>query len=172
MMSLRSRWFSAMSTRNAFFCSCKGTPCTGRDASGASSKSHARLKPPDLPAVSRSGPSGIYEPQYLVRLLPHQRLAPECLDVETHQRLGVGAAQVESPLRELHREPVGEVESERAALVLRAHAGQNRLRIGLQVPVDLAADRVEPHALADECRQRPALRDHLQDDEPGNHAAV
>jgi len=41
------------------------------------------------------------------------------------------------------------------------------------VPVDLAAGRKEPHALADEFRQgQAALTDHLQHQQPRNHAAI
>src|SRR6185437_8160255 len=173
MMSLRSRWFSAMSTRKGFFCSCNGTPCSERDAPGASSKSHARLKPNELPHYAAVGTaSRVDEPQQLIRLLPHEWLTAARLHIEPHQGLGVGAAQVESPLGEFHRQSVGEVDGEGAALVLLPHAREDRGRGGAELPVDLAADGIEPHALAHERRERPTLCDHLQHDEPGDHAAV
>src|SRR5262249_60869579 len=49
------------------------------------------------------------ELKHLGRLLTHEWLAAAGFHVEAHQRLGVGAAQGETPLCELHRQAVSEV---------------------------------------------------------------
>src|SRR6185312_12067155 len=91
--------------------------------------------------LSAPAASGFDQSQQLLGLLAHQRLAAATLDVQPHERLRVGAAQVEPPLREFHREPVGQIDAERIALVLLPRPAQDRFRIRFQVPVDLAADR-------------------------------
>src|SRR5262252_5811552 len=94
------------------------------------------------------------ELQHLGRLLAHEWLTAAGFHIEAHQRLGVRAAQVETPLCELHRQAVREVDGPRRALVVRAHAGEDRAGIARKVPVDLPTRRKEAHALTDERRER------------------
>src|ERR1700722_10738320 len=47
------------------------------------------------------------EPQQFLGLLLHQRRAAARLDVQAHQRLGVGTAQIEAPFGKLHRQTIG-----------------------------------------------------------------
>ena len=57
----------------------------------------------------------------------HQRRIGARLNVQAHQRLGVGAAQIEAPAIEFHRQPIGEVDRACARLVVVLHARQHRL---------------------------------------------
>src|ERR1700733_6019027 len=102
----------------------------------------------------------------------HQIHRAARLDVEPYQGLGVRAAQVEAPILEFERHPVGTVDDDGLRRVARFEGGDGRLGVGNPV-VEFAADGKQPDALVDQLRQRDArLAQNLRDDEPGNHAAV
>src|SRR5579863_1248141 len=99
---------------------------------------------PRTPADRRPPPphvSPLDELQHLGGFLAHQRLAPACLDVEAHQRLGIGAAQIEAPLVEFHRQSVRQVDRLGKRLIVRAHPLDDRGGAGCELAIDLPARR-------------------------------
>src|SRR5687767_7674843 len=102
----------------------------------------------------------------------HQISIATALDVEPDQRLGVGCAEVETPGIELEAYPVGEVFAPRRWPVARKDPLERR-RAVRDPPVDLAAGRKPPDALAHELRQRLTALGHEQrDQQPRDHPAV
>ena len=60
----------------------------------------------------------IEQPQYLSGLLLHQCHTAARLDVQTQQRFGIRAAQIEAPTVKFHRQPVGEIDAPGARLII------------------------------------------------------
>src|SRR5579862_3919360 len=79
--------------------------------------------------------------QHLGGFLAHQRLAPACLDVEAHQGLGIGAAEIKSPVTEFHGQPIRRVDRGGARLIVRAHPLDDRGGAGCELAIDLPARR-------------------------------
>src|SRR5690242_17341259 len=91
--------------------------------------------------------SDVQKLQDLLRLVLHQGDASARLDVETHQRLGVRASEVEAPLRKLHGQAVREIHSLRRPGVNLSDPLQHSAGFALQMPVDLAAGRKQGRPL-------------------------
>src|ERR1700693_3753870 len=68
------------------------------------------------------------------------------LDIEPYQGLGVRAAQIEAPVRELERHAVGSIQNEglRRIACLEGRDGRLRLR---DPKIELTADRTQPDPL-------------------------
>src|SRR5580700_1328326 len=113
---------------------------------------------PSTPASEHSSSTGLRaqmfkssstadQPQQFRGLLLHQRRAAAGFDVQAHQRLGVGTAQIEAPFGKLHRQTVGEIHTQRPTRIDLLSAGDDLARLPLQVRVDFAAGRKQPHAI-------------------------
>jgi len=125
---------------------------------------HRRVCPMNQPSTSRST-SAVFSRM--------SGSLPRRLDIQAHQGLSVRASQVKAPDIELHRQPVGEIDGLRFALVAGAHPRENALASVVRCRLISPARRVEPHCAPPRApRAACHARDHRQHQEPRNHAAV
>src|ERR1700733_5272743 len=98
----------------------------------------------------------IEEPQYLGRLVLHQRRIATRFNVQSYQRLGVRTSKIEAPAVEFHRQAVGKVDRPGARLVVLLYTREHCPGICqplAEFAIDLAAGRIQLLPLADQFRQ-------------------
>src|SRR5882724_1127710 len=98
--------------------------------------------------------------QQLVGLVAQELHRPARLDIEPYQGLGIRAAQIEAPIRELEGDPVGTIQDD-GLLGIACFEGRDGRR-GIGDPkIELAADRKQADTLTHQLGKRgrrPAAR--------------